>query len=130
MTRRLMTEAEIHNFGLQLIQEFLEKKGFTIELIQPDKNTLPHIIAKKEEQLTFVLVATDVYPKKGVLTDRDKAAVLDHAKQFNAQTACASIGIVNAEGVEKKDKRLMGKAYGDAPFMADFSGLEFIQFED
>ena len=130
MTRRLMTEAEIHNFGLQLIQEFLEKKGFTIELIQPDKNTLPHIIAKKEEQLTFVLVATDVYPKKGVLTDRDKAAVLDHAKQFNAQTACASIGIVNAEGVEKKDKRLMGKAYGDASFMADFSGLEFIQFED
>ena len=130
MTRKLMTEAEIHNFGLQLIQEFMEKKGFEIECIQPDKNSLPHIIAKQGEQLTFVIVATDVYPNKGVIADKDKAALLDHAKQFNAQTACAYIGIVNAEGVEKKDKRLMSKAYVDAPFMADFSGLEFIQFED
>ncbi len=130
MTRKLMTEAEIHNFGLQLVQDFMEKKGFEIELIQPQKDTLPHIIAKQGEQLTFVIVATDVYPKKGTIADKDKAALLDHAKQFNAQTACAYIGIVNAEGVEKKDKRLMGKAYADARFMADFGGLEFIQFED
>ena len=130
MTHRLMTEAEVHNFGLQLIQDFLEKKGFAIEFVQPDKNSLPHIIAKQGEKLTFVIVATDVYPKKGAIEDRDKAALLDHAKQFNAQTACAYIGIVNAEGVEKKDKRLMSKAYTDARFMADFSGLEFIQFED
>ena len=50
--------------------------------------------------------------------------------QFNANCACAYLGIANAVGVENKDKALMGKAYRNARFVTDFGGLEFICFED
>lgn len=130
MTRELMTKEEIHVFGLQVLIQYLENKGYEIEFAQPDQNNIPHIIAKSGDQLTFILAATDIYPNKGKISDEDKAAVLEHAKNFNAQSACAYLGLANAEGVEKGDKELTGRAYKDARFMTDFSGLEFICFED
>lgn len=130
MSRELMTKDEIHVFGLQVLIQYLEGKGYEIEFAQPDAKNIPHIIAKSGEQLTFILAATDIYPNKGKISDEDKAAVLEHAKSFNAQSACAYLGLANAEGVEKGDKELTGKAYKDARFMTDFSGLEFICFED
>lgn len=130
MSAELMTEQEIHEFGLQVLIQYLEGKGYDIEFAQPDKNSLPHIIAKSGEQLTFIIAATDMYPNKGKIDDSEKAAVLEHAKNFDAQSACAYLGLVNAEGVEKNDKVLMSKAYKDARFMTDFGGLEFIRFEN
>lgn len=130
MDRQLMTEQEIHLFGLQVVIQYLEGKGYEIEFAQPDKKSIPHIIAKSGEQLTFILVATDIYPAKGCISDEDKAAMLEHAKNFDAQSACAYLGLANAEGVEKGDKELTGKAYKDARFVTDFGGLEYICFED
>lgn len=130
MSEELMTEQEIHLFGLQVLIQFLESKGYEIEFAQPDKASLPHVVVKMGEQITFIIAATDVYPNKGKVSDADKAAVLEHAKQFNANCACAYLGIANAVGVEKKDKALMGKAYRNTRFVTDFGGLEFICFED
>lgn len=130
MDRELMNEQEIHEFGLQVLIQYLKNKGYQVEFAQPDRNSLPHVIAKQGEQLIFILAATDVYPHKGKISDTDKAALLEHAKKFAAQSACAYLGLANAEGVEKKDKALISKAYKDARYMTDFSGLEFICFED
>ena len=130
MAEELMTEQEIHLFGLQVLIQFLEGKGYEIEFAQPDKASLPHVVAGCGDQITFIIAATDVYPNKGKVSDADKAAVLEHAKQFNANCACAYLGIANAVGVENKDKALMGKAYRNARFVTDFGGLEFICFEN
>lgn len=130
MSAELMTEQEIHEFGLQVLIQYLQGKGYDIEFAQPDKKSLPHIVAKSGEQLTFIIAATDIYPNKGKISDADKSAVLEHAKNFDAQSACAYLGLVNAEGVEKNDKALMSKAFKNARFMTDFGGLEFICFED
>lgn len=130
MSAELMTEQEIHEFGLQVLIQYLQGKGYDIEFAQPDKKSLPHIVAKSGEQLTFIIAATDIYPNKGKISDADKSAVLEHAKNFDAQSACAYLGLVNAEGVEKNDKSLMSKAFKNARFMTDFGGLEFICFED
>lgn len=130
MSAELMTEQEIHEFGLQVLIQYLQGKGYDIEFAQPDKKSLPHIVAKSGEQLTFIIAATDIYPNKGKISDADKGAVLEHAKNFDAQSACAYLGLVNAEGVEKNDKALMSKAFKNARFMTDFGGLEFICFED
>lgn len=126
----LMTEQEIHEFGLQVVEQYLEGHGYGIEFAQPEKNSLPHIIAKHGEQLVFIIAATEMYPNKGKISDADKTAVLEHAAQFNAKVACAYLGLANAEGAKAGDKELAGKAYRGANFMADFSGLEFIYFED
>lgn len=130
MAEELMNEQEIHLFGLQVLIQYLEGKGYEIEFAQPDKKSLPHVIAKSGDQLTFIIAATDMYPNKGNISDSDKAAVLEHAKQFEAQTACAYLGLANAEGVETNNKALMSKAYRNARFVTDFGGLEFICFEN
>ena len=46
MAEELMTEQEIHLFGLQVLIQFLEGKGYEIEFAQPDKASLPHVVAK------------------------------------------------------------------------------------
>ena len=70
-----------------------------------------------------------MYPNKGKVTEADKAAALQAANQLNGLCAVASIGLINMEGVAKDDKELMGKPLKDGQFQADFSGLEYIQFE-
>lgn len=126
----LMNEQEIHEFGLEVLEKYLTGHGYEIEFAQPDKNTLPHMAAKKGDELVFIIAATDVYPNKGKISDRDKTAMLEHAAQFNAKVACAYLGLANADGARSGDKELAGKAYRGANFMVDFSGLEFIYFED
>ncbi len=130
MTAELMNTQEIHEFGLQILLQYLTEKDYEIEFAQPNKTEIPHIVAKQGEQLIFILSATDVYPKKGVIAPADKQSLLEHAQKFNAQSACAYLGIVNAEGVAKKNKELCAQAFKETKFYTDFSGLEFIRFED
>ncbi len=130
MSSELMNTQEIHEFGLQMLLQHLTEKGYEVDFAQPSKNEIPHVVAKQGEQLIFILAATDVYPHKGAITDAEKQALLEHAQAFNAQSACAYLGIANADGVAVKDKELCAKAFKNAQFYTDFSGLEFIHFED
>ena len=111
MAFELMNTQEIHEFGLQVLLQYLTEKGFEIEFVQPNKSEIPHVVAKQGEQLIFILVATDVYPNKGTIADSDKQALLEHAQTFAAQSACAYLGIANADGVVNKDKELCAKAF-------------------
>ena len=78
MAFELMNTQEIHEFGLQVLLQYLTEKGFEIEFVQPNKSEIPHVVAKQGEQLIFILVATDVYPNKGTIADSDKQALLEH----------------------------------------------------
>lgn len=130
MSSELMNFQEIHEFGLQVLVEYLEKKGFVIEFVQPNKNEIPHIVAKQQDDLIFIIASTDIYPNKGEISEDEKINLLDHAQNFKAKSACAYLGIANAEGVTTKNIELCGKAVKNAQFYTDFSGLEFIHFED
>jgi UDPglucose 6-dehydrogenase len=114
---QLMTKEEIHEFGLQILSRYLEANAYEIEMMHPNMQMFPHIIAKKNGQLVFIIAATDVYPNKGSFADSEKAALLENAAKFDAQAACAYLGIANAAGAKAKDKELCGKAYKDADFI-------------
>ena len=91
---------------------------------------MPHVFALSGKVLTVIVAATDMYPKKGVVTEADKAAALKVANELHALCAVASIGLVNDDGVAANDKELMGKPLKNGQYKADFSGLEYIQFEN
>lgn len=126
----LMNEQEIHEFGLEILVKYLFDKGYEIKMVQPEIEQIPHMIITKNDLEIFVVAATGVYPTKGAVADASKAALIENALKHGAQAAMARLGIVNAAGVELGQKDLLGKAYKDAKFLTDFSGLEFIQFED
>ena len=130
MEEVLMNEQELHEAGLEILANWLESKGFEILVAQKEKDALPSMVVKQGEAVTFILAASAMYPEKGSISDKTKAIVLQHAKQFEAQTACAYIGLANAKAVEVKDKNNYGTAAKNARFIADFKGLEYIQFED
>lgn len=130
MEEVLMNEQELHEAGLEILANWLESKGFEILVAQKEKDALPSMVVKQGEAVTFILAASAMYPENGSISDKTKAIVLQHAKQFEAQTACAYIGLANAKAVEAKDKTNYGTAAKNARFIADFKGLEYIQFED
>ena len=115
--------------GLQALIPWLESHNFVVDYVQPEKCAVPHVFAKSGELLTVIVAATDMYPKKGVVTEADKAAALKVANQLQGFCAVASIGLINMEGVAADDKELMGKPLKNGQYQADFSGLEYIQFE-
>lgn len=123
---KIYTNQQLHEFGLQLVIQHLEGKGFTVEFAQRLKEALPHVFAKHGQTMTVIAVAVDMYPNKGKIADGDKEALKDVAKQLNGKAAVASFGLVNAAGLESNDKELMGKPLADAKFLADFSGLEYL----
>ena len=57
---QLMTKEEIHEFGLQILSRYLEANAYEIEMMHPNMQMFPHIIAKKNGQLVFIIAATDV----------------------------------------------------------------------
>lgn len=125
----LMNDQEIHMLGLQALIPWLEGHNFVVDYVQPEKCAVPHVFALSGKMLTVIVAATDMYPKKGIVTEADKAAALKIANELNGLCAVASIGLVNDDGVLNNDKDLMGKPLKNGHFKADFSGLEYIQFE-
>lgn len=125
----LMNEQEIHALGLQALELWLEKHNFTIDYMQQEKYVVPHIFALSGKVLTVIVAAAGMYPNKGVVSEADKAAALKAAEELHALCAVASLGLVNMDGVAANDKELMGRPLKNGRFCADFSGLQYIQFE-
>lgn len=123
---KIYTNQQLHEFGLQLLVQHLESKGYSIEFVQPLKEALPHVFAKHGQTMTIIAVAVDMYPNKGKVEESDRAALKDVAKQLKGKAAVASFGLVNAAGINENDKELMSKPLADAQFLADFSGLEYL----
>lgn len=116
--------------GLQALIPWLEGHNFTVDYVQPRKCVLPHVFALSGKILTVIVVAADMYPRKGIVPEADKAAALRIANELNGLCAVASLGLLNVDGVAANDKELMGKPYKNGHYKADFSGLEYIRFED
>lgn len=130
MENELLTEQEIHEKGLMIVIQWLQQHGFDIEFAQPGKHELPNILARSGEIYTYILVGVDMYPNKGTIAEADKAAMLEHTQANGGLAACAHVGLANAYAVEAGEKHRIGRAEKNARFVADFGGLQYIQFEN
>jgi len=120
-----MTREEIHDFGVQIVCEEMLKEGYEILGANPSLATTPQIVARKNGRLCFVVVRTDVYPKKGMLADdRELFYNLEHAERNDAVCYFAGIGICNAAAADAGDEAAMGVPVRDAGFYVDFDGLK------
>ena len=130
MDKDLLTEQEIHEQGLMAVIQWLEKNGNEVIFAQPGKHDLPNLLIKNGNILTYVLVGVAMYPNKGTVDEQDKVLLLQHTQENGALAAIASIGLANAYAVETGDKARIGVPERNARFLADFSGLQYIQFEN
>lgn len=122
--RELMTPADIHAFGVEILYKQLEKDGWVIDSadVLADLKSEPQLVAKKEGELAFFVVRTDVYPKRGRFEEGMESfeTLVRHAKAHGASCYFASIGIANAEGKTEEEMSVPVKGVG---YNIQFDGL-------
>lgn len=124
MTKELMTAADIHAFGVEIVFKQLEKDGWLIESadVLADIRTHPQITAKKDGELAFFVVRTDVYPKRGRFEEGQDAfdTLVRHAREHGASCYFASVGIANSEGKTEEEMSVPVKGVA---YNVEFNGL-------
>ena len=117
-----LSPEEIVEFGLRHTYGKLIKDGFEVLSVMPEPNVDPQILAKKEDQLYFIIIRTDIYPNVGDLPSISRISqVNEHAKKHNAVAKFVSIGILNANAKTEEDK---SKLYKGGEFYINYSGLK------
>jgi hypothetical protein len=122
--RKLMSPADIHAFGIEIVYKQLEKDGWAINSadVLADIESEPQIVAKKDGELAFFVVRTGVFPNRGRFDEGREAydTLVKHAREHGASCYFASVGIANAEG---DTDEIMSQPIKGAPFNVEFNGL-------
>ena len=121
-SKRELTNDEIILFGLRHSYGRLLKEGFEVLSVRPEPEIDPQIVAKKEDQLYFIVVRTDIYPFKGELPSISRIQQLrEHAEKHKAVCKFISIGLTNANAGNEEEKSRLVKG---GEFLVDYSGLQ------
>lgn len=122
--RELMTPAEIHAFGVEIVYKQLEKDAWIIDSadVLADIHTEPQIVAKKDGELAFFVVRTAMFPGRGRFEEGQAAfdTLVRHAKAHGATCYFASVGIANSEGKTDEEMSVPIKGVG---YHVQFDGL-------
>jgi len=124
--KTLMSEEEIHNFGIEIVFGDIKEQGFEILKINKNIETIPQIVCKQNDELCLIIVRTKCYPGRGLLDPMVKEDILNHAKKMNANAYFASVGIANSDGENEADMSIPVKGAG---FYVAYEGLEPIQID-
>src|SRR5687768_15048591 len=113
----LMSDAEIHEFGIQVVVRQLQNEGHEILSVESELGKAPQVVAKIQNEVAFIVVRTAPYPDNGQPPSATaKERLLDHAAKHNAKAYFAAVGIANAKGVDSQDERLSSKPIRGAGF--------------
>lgn len=122
--RELMTKADIHAFGVEIVYKQLEKDGWMLDSadVEGDLATAPQIIGRKDGEFAFFIVRTDIHPGRGRFEEGQQAFndLVRHARDNGASCYFASVGIANSEG--ESDEEMATPVKGVA-YHVQFDGL-------
>jgi hypothetical protein len=123
-TRALMTPADIHAFGIEIVFKQLEKDEWIIETADAlaDIHCEPQIVASKDGERAFFVVRTAVYPNRGRFEEGNEVyeTLVRHAKAHGASCYFASVGIANSEGKSESEMSVPVKGVA---YNVEFNGL-------
>ncbi len=121
----LMTKEEIHGFGVEIIANYLTKKGYKIHDYNPRFGSYPSIVAENEKKVITVAVKTSVAPQMPTFELTDKFGLIGYCNGYNTIPCFALVGIGSIDE-ERFDKSLA--LVGDE-YYVNFNGLEYISKE-
>jgi len=120
--KQLLSKQEVIEFGLRYAYGALSKDGFEILSVRPEPEIDPQIVAKKDDQLYFIVVRTEVFPEVGDLPSLSRInQIREHAQKHQALAKFISIGLMNAEAKNEDDKSQLHKG---GEFYVNYSGLD------
>ena len=106
-TDEKMTPEEIHNLGVRIAYEQLEKEGYEMVSARGALGINPQItIRNKDKLLYFIAVRTVCYPEKAELEEGMHFIMMNHAHNYKAIPYFIGIQIVNADAKTEEEKSL------------------------
>lgn len=121
--QELMTDTDIHAFGVEIVFKQLEQAEWLIESADAlaDRTTHPQIIATKGEEKAFFVVRTAMYPDRGKIEGQETfESLVRHAAEHNASCYFASVSIANSKGKSEEEMSVPVKG---VPYHVAFDGL-------
>ena len=97
----LMSEADIHAGGVEIVFKQLEQAEWLIETADAlaDRTTQPQIVAHKEGETGFFVIRTAMHPARGRIEGEEVfESLVRHAAAHGASCYFASVGIANSKG--------------------------------
>jgi len=121
--RELMTEADVHAFGVEIVYKQLAEAGWTLESadVEADREPSPQIVAHKDGETAFFVVRTAMHPERGRIEGEEVFRnLVTHASEHGASCYFASVSIANSEG---KTEEEMAVPLKGVAFHVAFDGL-------
>lgn len=121
--KELMTEEDVHAFGVEIVYKQLLEAGWEIESadVLAERSSHPQIIAHKDGETGFFIVRTAMYPGRGRIEGEDVfRALVGHASAHGASCYFASVGIANSEGRSEEEMAVPVKGVA---YHVTFDGL-------
>lgn len=119
----LMTNDEIHDFGVEAVANQLRREGYEILAEDRDPANNPQIVARHEGRLHYyILVRTAVFPGKGLVPPtREYLGLLQQSMDDGADLCFTSVGIANAHAKDDDERSVPVRGAG---FHIAYNGLE------
>ena len=122
--QELMSDADIHAFGIEIVCKQLAADGWVIHSadVDADIKTSPQIVASKNGDAALFVVRTGLYPGRGRFDEGQDAfnALVRHAEAHGAECYFASVGIANSNAATEEE---MGVPVKGVAYNVQFEGL-------
>ena len=122
----LMTEAELHALGVDLLLPLLENERFTVETVDRSPSQLVQVTGRRWTLPGVIAVRAACYPERGELTRDEFHRLLEAAREAGGLPFFARLGlacIAYPDGTEVTDEGDRGRPIRGGRFRLDFDGL-------
>jgi len=97
----LMSDEELHAFGIDIILPFLKSEDVTVEAVNHDPKLTPQIIGQRWGSLAYIYVRTAMLPRMGALTETQFMHGLSWADSHRATAFFASVDLICTDYPDK-----------------------------
>ena len=121
--QELMTEGDIHAFGVEIVYNQLKEGDWILETadVLSDREIHPQIVGHKDGGIGYFVVRTAMYPERGRIESEEVFQhQVKHAKAHGASCYFASVSIANSTGTTEEEMAIPVKGVA---FNIAFDGL-------
>ena len=116
--KRLSGE-ELHELGIKWVYKHIKNEFEVLSVnIEFEKN--PQIIARKDDNMYFIVVKTSTYPDLGSLSPMAAEEIIKHADTHQAKILFAHVGVANANTENEAEMAFPEK---DGQYYINYTGL-------
>lgn len=119
MKKTKLTGEELHQLGIKWVYKQI-KDEFEILSVNDEFEKNPQILAKKNDEMHFIVVKTSTYPDLGSLTPSAAEEIIKHADTHKAKILFAHVGVANADTDDEKEMQYPTKG---GQYYINFTGL-------